>query len=737
MDATRRGAALVLGLASVLARGAAAQPARLDPAWLAPGAAPTCVPYGTGAIQHAVRLGQEAIAMTRTLDPLLPTGYDSSDDLRVLEVRRTSDLSLIWARALGSPANALVASRDGRRLAVGTYEETTVLDTTTATVAFEHAGEAYALALAPDGSVAISHGTTVDVLDASGALERTVSITGSAPTVIHAMMLDGECRTIDSMTEARATTLAFTESGTLLAGASDGSVRVIEADDALRWTRPGGRDHGYRAEVVAFEPSGADAVRATYSDAFAVTLRLRTMRASGMVEASCSAAERAIAMSLLGPAAEAEPPTCAYATSLHVDAAGRHLWVAPVTRVHAASGRSLLLAPTLHTEAGLLVGDEAWLFGIDGTAERWSLGARGGTFAGAVPIPGRVGAVLDVSEDGRYVAIGTSPLEAHGSETEDGYALRVIDTRAEAPLPALDAVGVRARFIRGTSRVALERIDHGRRAVEIREVPSGARVRRIELGSAEYGGLVAADARWAVVAEDARVRVIGIDDGSERTLELPPCAIEAASLVGDRLAMRVYDRRTSGIGGHRIEVIDLSGPSLASLVRVDGASGHDVSIVEDGAAAVYASADGTATRIDLASGSAAPIAGLPAGVVGLLSAPRGWLIAHRGAVAPTLALGDTETGTTLLDWTRAADHPGAAVVYELGGHAYVVGHDGRTRATIDALDGGLVVRTIAGTFSATSDARAALSVLDHGSLRACDASMESQHVPGLLEALVR
>lgn len=716
---------------------ARAQPPRLDPAWLAPAAGPTCVPYQTGAIQHAVRVDAGTIALSRDLDPLLPSGYDSSDGVRVVELRRTSDLSLVWARVLPSPITVLAATRDGRRVAVGTYEGTTAFDVAAGTVAFERAGQAFALASAPDGGLAISHGTSVDVLDASGALSRTVTISGEAPTVIHAMMLDGECQTIYTSTEARATTLAFTPDGTLLAGASDGSVRVLAADDSLLWTRPPSRAPGYREEVVALEPLDAHAVRAVYSDAYEVTLRLPAMHAAGAHATSCSASELRIATERLGEAASAEPPSCAAARSVDVDASGRHLFVAGVTRVHAASGRSLLVAPTLHTEAGLLVGDEAWLFGIDGTGERWSLGAHGGRFAGALPIPGHRGAVLDVSADGRWVAIGTALAETYGSETSDGYALRVIDTRTEAPLAALDATGLRARFVPGTSRVALELADHGRRAIEIRELPSGARVRRIELASAEYGGLMAADARYVVAAEDAHIRVVRIDDGSERTIDLPPCAAENASLVGDRLALRVYDRTTTEIGGYRIELLDLSGPTLVSLASASGASGHDVELVEGGRAVVYAAADGIAMRLDASSGAASPIAGVPAGVSGLHATTAGWLVARHATYSPVLVLDGVATSTTLLDWVGADDHAGAVVAYELGGGAYVIGHDGHTRATIHAIDGGVVVRTVGGAFSATSDARSALRVLDGSMLASCGTTMEPRHVPGLLEALVR
>lgn len=719
---------------------ACAQPAAstaraFDPAYVSAPPALTCLPYGTGAIQQAVHLGADRIAITRTLDPLLPTGYDGMDSTYTLDVRRTSDLGVIWARVLGSPPNALAASEDGLRVAVGTHVSTRVLDGTTATLAFEHTGETFALAYSPSGELAIADRRSVVVVDSSGTVTRTIEITGSAPTVIHAMDMDGECHEIFDDTEARAEVVAFAADGTLVAGVSDGSVRALGTDDSVRWMRPFERSWGYRTTVAAFERVSGGTVRATYGDAFAVTLRARTMSVTATAAAACTGGETAVARRRLGAAVEGEPITCAYARSMDVDGSGRHLWVAPVTRVHGSSGGSLLTAPTLHTEAGLLVGDEAWLFGIDGTGERWSLGSGGGTFRGALPIPGRTGPVLDVSADGRWVAIGTMPLEAHGSETNDGYELGIVDTRSETVL-ALTAFGARARFVPGRAQVALEIIAHARRAVEIRELPGGARVRRVELAAAEYGGLVAVDAQRLVVAEGPHVRVIELADGSERAIDLPPCAIEAGSLVGDRLAMRVYDQTTTDIGHHRIEILDLAG-EVRSLRRVDGASGHDVELVEGGAAAVYAGADGVAHRLDVATGTITDLAGITAGgVSGVASTGRGLLYARRGTAGAPVWLGTTQSETTLLDWTRGADHAGAAIAYELGGSAYVIGHDGHTRATLHAIDGGLVVRSVSGAFSVTPGSRAALSVRDGDALRACDSSMEAQHVPGLLEALL-
>jgi hypothetical protein len=232
------------------------------------------------------------------------------------------------------------------------------------------------------------------------------------------------------------------------------------------------------------------------------------------------------------------------------------------------------------------------------------------------------------------------------------------------------------------------------------------------------------------------VRVIDVADGTERVIDLPACAIDNAALEGDHLAMRVYDRTTTTIGLYRIEAIDLGGPTLRSIARIEHANGHDVSLVDGGAAAVFVSADGIAQRLDLASGSVTPVSAIASSVTGVALTRSGWLEARARTIGTRLWLAGTEAGTTLLDWTRATDHPAAAIAYELGGTAYVIGHDGHVRATIHAIDGGAIVRSVGGAFSTTPGARDALRVRDGDRLLACDASMDAQHVPGLLEALV-
>lgn len=737
-------ARVVVGLGWLASWSAGAQPPAspgspvLDPAWL--GAAPplTCLPYRTGAIQHVVHAGSDFIALTHDLDPLAPTGYDGADTVHTVELRRTRDLSLVWSRVLGAPTTALAASDDGSRIVVGGYDFVVSIDAASATIAWQLPGLAAALAFGPAGEVAVSRGTSVDVVAADGSVQRTIAISGLTPEIEYAMDYDGDCHEIYTHTEARASTLVFAHDGTLVAGVSDGSVRALGPDDARRWAPPAPAHEWLPPVGVAdLEPLASSGVRATYRDGHVVSIRTPRMTVASRGTSDCSAEDLALARHRLGASAVGEPPNCANVRD--VDTVGRRdLVLGPITRAHDASGQTRLVAPTLD-DVGVLVGDEAWLFAIDGTGERWALGDGGGRYAGALPIPGSRGFVMDVSEDGRYVAVGTPDPQPHGHETLRGSQLRVIDTRTETALTAFDgAISARARFLPGGQRIAIERWHLGRRSVEVRELPSGARVRHIELADAEYAGLVDVDATRVAVAEGPHLRIVSLADGAERAIDLPDGVIEAASWVGDRLAMRIYDRTTPDLADYRIDVVDLSTPSLRVVATTIGSNGHDVQLVEGGAAAIYVDPSSVARRLDVASGAVTVLAGVPAAGVGGVHATRAGLVHTRvGSIGvDVLYVGATATGTTPLDWARATEVPSGAIVYELSGDAYVVGSDGHTRATITATDRGLVVRTVAGVFSTTTDARDALLVRDGAQLRSCDATMETAHVPGLLEALL-
>ncbi len=596
----RRRAAVACLLALLASHDVSAQPpsARvrtLDPAWLAAAPALTCVPHRTGAILHAVHVGSELVALSRDLDPLRPTGYDGMDTVYTVELRRTRDLSLVWSRVLDGTATSLAASADGSRLAIGGYDFVLSIEVASGATEWRLSGAAHALAFGPAGELAISRGTTVDVVRPDGTARRSIAISGSAPEVIHAMRLDGECDEIYRETEARASALVFASDGTLVAGVSDGSVRALRTDDARRWTPPAPeRAEQPRVGVVHLEALAGSGARATFGDGRVVTIRTPRMVASATGASECSASELALARRRLGDAAAGEPPSCAYVVGVDT-IGGRELVRGPITRAHDAAGQTRLVAPTLHTTAGLLVGDEAWLFGIDGTGERWALGDAGGRFVGGLPIPGSRGFVMDVSEDGHYVAVGTPDTQPHGHETYAGSQLRVIDTRSEAALTAFDgAISARARFLPGGRRIAIERSRDGHRSVEVREVPTGVLVRRIELADAEYGGLVGVDATRVAVAEGPHLRVVNLADGAERATDLPDGVVEAASWVGDRLAMRIYDRTTPDVMDHRIDVVDLAAASVRVLATTPGSNGHDVQLVEGGAAAIYVDQTGVA-----------------------------------------------------------------------------------------------------------------------------------------------
>jgi hypothetical protein len=700
----------------------------------APPATPAraCGAWGSGNFEAVVRVSPSLVAILHTLEPLGPHGYDGMDQVHVLELREVPSLALRLRRVVDPYPITMAASADGSLVAVASHSGTTLFATSDGSVVAALAGPAYALAFASSGELAISHGESVDVLDASThTVSRTIAITGGAPTVIHAMRMDGECDEIFETTGARASVLTYVGDA-LFAGVSDGSVRRLEADDSVRFTRDDAQQgRGYARETVAMLPAAHDHVRAIWSDGVETDVDARTLTLTARRASACTAAEL---RSLAGRDVEVTAEACPQVARVIVDGA-RTLFLGGAARVRGPGGASLLSVPTLHTQGAILAGDEAWLFGNDGTTERWPLGGTS-RFLGGVPVEGRVGYVVEVSSSGRFVVTGLGALTPWSNE-QTVVTLHVWDTHEERERTDLGARGHVARFIDGDRRIAIDLDDGHRRAVEVREVSDGSVVRRVTLGTYEYGGLFAADETRIVIAEDARVRVVSIADGSERAFELAPCALERAELRGNRLALLVYDRVTGDILDHRVEVLDLSGDAITAVAHADDPFDAGLAFLPGSDRVAYVARGGVATVLDVATGARGPLEAVPdpTGYVGLVGGE--WLALHDSPTGGRRGLlRGAPAGPPVLSLQRVSDRERSAILYELGGAAYVIGHDGRTRASLHALDDGLVIEAVDGTFAVMGDARRSLAPREGEMLVACDARFEDLHRPGLLESLL-
>lgn len=692
---------------------AEAQPASFDPRLASPRIAGACEVLASGGLQHATPVGPDALAVAHALEPRGPEGYDSDSRLLTLKVLERPSLAPRWRRVIGGPIYAVAASPDGTRVAVGTAQATLLFDARDGRELARIDGASWALAFGPSGALARATEGRVTLHDGPALAQVAEhAITGSAPTVIHAMMTDGTCEERQAESPARVTALALGEGGAVYAGVSDGSVRALGT--SRRFDLPGARpQRGYATPPILLAARGR-ALVSVWGDGSVVTLDARTLARRRVVPGECSAAERA----RVGPDCDGS----ALVAALEGDR------VATPGRVRTLDGRAVASMPTLHGQSVAVASDELWLFGIGGTAERWSL-AGGGRFLGYLPIPGRTGWVRDVSHDGRYVAIVTpaEPAPRPQLDRRERYSVRVLDTRTERELAALRRTGLSARFLTG-GLVALQTL----RAIEIVEVATGRRVRAVPLASYEYAGIVEAAGDRLVLAETSgRARVVDARSGAIVEIDFGAGTVTRARLDGDRLALLVLEAppRFSGQpGGHRVEVFSLAGRGGARIRRVDGV-GQDA-LELSGSELVFVR-DGAATRLDLSSGREAPLPGAPERTRSVARIGHDWLLSPQGA-GPMLRAG-RPFGPPALHIVRVQPLAHATLLYELGGAVYVVDATGTTRGSIDSVDGGFVVSSAAGHFSASQEARGALAARHGPMLRACDPSAGRA---GLLEALL-
>ncbi len=704
-----RALACVLAVGLLAPRLALAQ-TRFDPSWVAPRLADACEVHASGMLSHASPVGPSALALAHVVELRTPAGYSSDARLHTVELRERPSLAIRWRRALEGPITALAGSPDGAHVAIGTVRATLILDARDGRELARVDAPGSALAYGPS-SLAVASGSRVTWharQDYAQLGEAVVS--GMAPTVVHAAMLDGTCEERFEQTEARATALAVGADGAIYAGASDGSVRALGT--TRRFDLPGARAAaGYATHPILLAPRGRSLV-SVWSDGRVVTLDARTLQARRTVGGGCSAVERSRAGGQCG------------GDALVAAIDGER--VATPGRVRTLGGRSVATMRTLHAGAVLLAGDELWLFGSTGTAERWSL-ASGGRFLGYLPIAGRMGAVEDVSPDGRYVAIRT-PAEprtlASIERDEDRYSVRIFDTRTERELRALRRTGTSARFL-GGGRVAI----HAGSAIELVELASGRLVRRVPLGSGDHALIEVSGERLLVSDGVGRARVVDVASGAIVELALGSGAVTRARFEGDRVALLVFEP-PPGWSGHayRVEVFSLSGGRAERVRRIDGVSTDSLELVSSVLAFVR---DGVARGIDLRSGDEATLSRPGEPVSSILRAGDEWLLAPQGA--EPLRRGTQLFGPRTMRVVRAQALPHATLLYALGGAVYVVGPDGTTRGSIESVDGGFAVSSAAGHASASAEARPALATRDGDTIRACGPRAQR---PALLEALL-
>jgi hypothetical protein len=684
-----------------------------------------CEAFGSGWLEHGVRLGDDALVWAHRYTPRGPDGYAPSADVETVEVRALPGLELRWRRIMPGHVGALAVSPDAARVAVATHLETLVLDARDGAVTARIEGGTHAVAVAADGTLAraVAGSITVHAPPSYGVI-RAHAITGTAPTVIHAMRVDGMCDEIHDQTAATAGALAIAPDATVFAGISDGSVRAFGARGELRFDLPGARSGpDYATQATLLAPRSSTELVTVWGDGQVVVLDPRTLRPRARVVGACSAGERARFSVETGR-------TCGNARFAALDGDR----VATPGRVRTLSGAPIFFAQTLHENGVVLVGERLFDLGNSGTVEEWRLD---GTFVGHLPLAGRSGWVRDVSRDGRYVAIATSMNALPIERADDaGAEVRVWDTREARELEALRRPGPYARFV-GDDLVALQSDAQpsaqpaGQRRIDIVELATGRVTRTFPLGSYPYAGIVGVFGRRLVVSLDAgRARVIDADDGASVEVSFGGGSLTRAMLEGDLLAAIVFEAPPSwnGSPAHRLELISLAGGHARRLHRVDGVADGSLALDPD---AAFFLKDGIASRIDVATGRETPIPGLAPTRRWLGRIGAEWV--ETDSLGTRLSRGGRPYGPPILSIARVDERAGATVIYGLGGVVYVIGPDGATRGSVDALDGDFVVRSVEGHVASGPIASRALASRRDGMLVACDGAARA---PRLLERLL-
>ena len=679
-----------------------------------PAVAAACEAFASAWLEHGARLGDDAVVWAHRYDPRGPEGYAPSADVHTVEVRSLPGFEPRWRRVMPSYVVTMAVSPDASRIAVATSTESLVLDARDGAVLARIEGSATAIALGADGTFARGVPGAVTVHSPPSYVEaRSHPITGTAPTVIHAMRTDGECDEIHDETAAMAGALAMAEDGTVFAGISDGSVRTFGATER-RFDLPGARaGRDYATQAILLVPRSPSELVTVWGDGRVVILDRRTLRPRASLPGTCSAAEAARFRVATGR-------VCGNARCTAVDGDR----VATPGRVRTLSGAELFMAQTLHENGVILVGDRLFDLGNGGTVEEWRLDGR---FVGHLPLPGRSGWVRDVSPEGRYVALAFATRALPLERVDDaGTQVRIWDTTEERELEALRRPGPFARFV-GADRVALQSPSH----IEIAELATGRVTRTIAIGTYQYAGLVGVFGSRLVVSDDAgRARVIDAHDGVTVEVSFGGGTLTGARLEGDLLAALIFEAPPSwnGSPAHRLELFSLEGGRARRLHRIDGVS--DGSLVLDEDAAFFVRG-GVATRIDLATGEETPIRGIALPIRWLGRIGGEWVVAD--ALGTHLSRRGRPYGPPVLSIARIDERPDATLLYETNGLAYVVGPDGEARGSVDAMDGGFVVRSGGGHAASAPIASAALASRRGELLVECDAPAR---LPRLLERLV-
>ena len=516
-----------------------------------------------------------------------------------------------------------------------------------------HWNDVYAVAVAPDGRIAVSgsHDCTVRVWDLATGDARTLEGHANAVLAV-AVTLDGR---------------------TAVSGSSDRTVRVWDLAIGEARTLEG---HGDSVYAVAVTPDGRTAVSGSRDRTVRVwdlaTGEGRTLEGhGGSVNAVAVTSDGRTAVSGSGDGA-------------------MRVWDLATGQARALEGHgsyvhAVAVTPDGRTAVSGSYEGRVWVWDL-ATGEARTLGGHSSwVHAVAVTSDGRT--AVSGSDDGAMrvwdLATGQArTLEGHGSPvhavavTSDGRTavsgshdctVRVWDLAArQARAPAGHGGSVRAVALTPDGRTAVSGSDD----LEVRVWDLGTGEARTLEGHGKwlFAVAVTSDGRTAVSGwGDGAMRVWDLATGQARTLEGHGSYVSAAAVTPDG--------RTA-VSGSYDGTVSVRDPATGVARTLEGHGGqvNAVAVTHDGRTAVSGSHDRTVRVWDLATGVARTLEGHGDRVLAVALTPDG-RTAVSGSADRTVGVWDLATGEA---WTGSGDGLVYAVALTPDGRTAVSGSDNRT-----------------------------------------------------------
>ncbi len=489
-----------------------------------------------GAVDTIAKRGDELI-VARARERYLVGGYQSSATHTMwVETYAIGDPDPLMRWPTGNTAHGVAVSADGLRVALADTPIQDLLASSsnnvqTARIFDARTGrEASSFVVSNVRHVTFGGPETlllgeehdVAVADFLGHVSRTLSISGSTPSMLYAYRTNGVDDAIPTTYASQPATVATAPNGTIAVGASDGAIWIWPSGNKPPFAMkppppPQGEQHEWpRQPIVMRFDASAKAVIVASADGAVTSWDLATRKSRVLVAPKCTEQEltngyygSAITPLLLAQCAQARSAGLSPDASRAIFAS---LMLGPRVR-DTKTGDAISMLDTLEADAMSFddaAGTQAWLGGVDGTIDHWN--TQTGERIESLAQGGIAGFVQSVSSDGRYVVTMTAN---GGYRKTTPPQVKVWDTTAHAAV-GIAADATQARFISGSIAHMMTR-SHG---AFLFDLATNKRVHDLApdewniLANDAHDRFISLRARQKIVVRDARGPLREIDMGA-------------------------------------------------------------------------------------------------------------------------------------------------------------------------------------------------------------------------------